>query len=241
MSVSEASSPGAHSPARSAVPLDRFAQLQLSLRIALRELRSGLQGFYIFLSCLALGVAAIAAIGSFSKSIELGLSQQGRAILGGDLELRLVHRKLQSDRVTWLEKHTALSEVITLRAMVSNEENKSRALVELKAPANNYPLFGEFELKSGEDYRSTLDKKNNAWGLIADPALATRLNAKIGDTVKLGKLNFELRGLIKKEPDRVSGGFFFGSTRDDLKRSTCGNRTDSTWLTCVLALQTQTW
>jgi len=37
--------------------------MPLSLRFALRELRSGVAGFRIFLACLALGVAAIAAAG----------------------------------------------------------------------------------------------------------------------------------------------------------------------------------
>lgn len=187
-----------------------LAQLRLSLRIALRELRSGLQGFYIFLCCLTLGVAAIAAIGSFSKSIELGLDQQGRAILGGDVEMRLVHRKAEPDRIAWLQGQGQLIEVATLRAMITNPQAETRTLVELKAPVDAYPLFGELVLKDGADYRRAIAKRDGRWGVIADAALADRLNVKPGDTLRLGKLDVELRGLIAKEPDRVSGGFFFG-------------------------------
>ena len=39
-----------------------------ALRLARRELRGGLRGFRIFLACLALGVAAIAAVGSIRAS-----------------------------------------------------------------------------------------------------------------------------------------------------------------------------
>ncbi|MDB5547065.1 MAG: putative transporter permease protein, partial [Tardiphaga sp.] len=35
----------------------------LPLRYALRELRSGLRGFYVFIACIALGVMAIAGVG----------------------------------------------------------------------------------------------------------------------------------------------------------------------------------
>ncbi len=35
--------------------------LSLAWRFALRELRGGMKGFYIFLACIALGVGAIAA------------------------------------------------------------------------------------------------------------------------------------------------------------------------------------
>ena len=44
--------------------------LSLWLRFAARDLRSGLQGFWIFLTCLALGTGTIAIIGSLTAAIE---------------------------------------------------------------------------------------------------------------------------------------------------------------------------
>ena len=41
-----------------------IASLPLAFRFARRELRGGLAGFGIFLACIALGVAAIAGVGS---------------------------------------------------------------------------------------------------------------------------------------------------------------------------------
>jgi putative ABC transport system permease protein len=35
----------------------------LPLRLALRELRAGARGFYVFIACIALGVMAIAGVG----------------------------------------------------------------------------------------------------------------------------------------------------------------------------------
>ena len=40
----------------------------LSLRYALRELRGGLRGFYVVIACIALGVMAIAGVGSVAAS-----------------------------------------------------------------------------------------------------------------------------------------------------------------------------
>ena len=57
----------------------------LSFRFAARELRSGVRGFRIFLACLALGVAAIAAAGSTAEAFRQGLASQASEILGGDL------------------------------------------------------------------------------------------------------------------------------------------------------------
>lgn len=35
----------------------------LAFRYALRELRGGLRGFYVFIACIALGVMAISGVG----------------------------------------------------------------------------------------------------------------------------------------------------------------------------------
>ena len=59
----------------------------LALRFARRELRTGVRGLRIVLACLALGVAAIAAVGSLREGIDRGLQTEGRRILGGDLEI----------------------------------------------------------------------------------------------------------------------------------------------------------
>ena len=67
--------------------------LLLWLRFAWRDLRSGLQGFWIFLTCLALGTAAIAIVGSLSAAIDRGLVEQGQPLLGGDVEFALIHRQ----------------------------------------------------------------------------------------------------------------------------------------------------
>ncbi len=57
----------------------------LPLRFALREMRGGLHGFYVFIACIALGCMAIAGVGSLAASLADGLARQGQVILGGDL------------------------------------------------------------------------------------------------------------------------------------------------------------
>ena len=44
-------------------PAPRGRGASLALRYALRELRGGLRGFYVFIACIALGVMAIAGVG----------------------------------------------------------------------------------------------------------------------------------------------------------------------------------
>jgi len=53
-------------------------RLPLALSIAFRELRAGAGGLTIFVLCISLGVAAVAAIGSLSASFDQALARQGR-------------------------------------------------------------------------------------------------------------------------------------------------------------------
>ena len=59
----------------------------MAWRLARRELRGGVHGFRIFLACLALGVAAIAAVGTVRAGPEAALARAGRALLRGDGEV----------------------------------------------------------------------------------------------------------------------------------------------------------
>ena len=69
----------------------------LPLRFAARELRAGLRGFYVFIACIALGVMAMAAVGSLASGLAEGLAREGRIILGGDLAFTLSLREANAD------------------------------------------------------------------------------------------------------------------------------------------------
>ena len=86
--------------------------LGFAVRLAFRDLRGGLKGFRIFILCLALGVTAIAGVGSLSGAIYRGLTENGRAILGGDVALRLTHRPARRQELAWLEGRATVSRTV---------------------------------------------------------------------------------------------------------------------------------
>jgi len=53
----------------------------LALRYAWRELRGGLHGFRVLVACIALGVMAVAGVGSFSRSLTDGLAREAGSSL----------------------------------------------------------------------------------------------------------------------------------------------------------------
>lgn len=185
------------------------ATLLTSLRLARRELRSGLQGFWIFLICLILGVGSIAIIGTLSVSIERGLNEKGQPLLGGDMEFSVIHRKLSKPELSYVENLGTISTAATMRAIAIADTGK-RALVEVKAVDQLYPLFGEISLNDGGALQPRLAAKDNIYGAFAEPSILSRMQVKPGDVVKLGAARFKIHSLIAKEPDRIADGLVLG-------------------------------
>ncbi len=182
--------------------------LALWLRFAARDLRSGLQGFRIFLTCLALGTATIAIIGSLSAAIERGLTEQGQPLLGGDVEFSLIHRQATPEEFAFMAGRGTVSRIATLRAMALAGD--ATALVEVKSVDAAYPLYGALSLEGNAPFAGSLERRDGFYGALADPLLLGRLGLKLGDRVKLGSIEVEIRGLIATEPDRISDGFVLG-------------------------------
>ncbi|WP_434054840.1 MAG: ABC transporter permease [Roseibium sp.] len=194
-------------PSGSAAGNQTFA---LASRFALRELRGGLKGFYIFIACIALGVAAIAGVTSVSRALTEGIANEGQAILGGDLSFSLIHRQAGAEETAFLETLGSVSRVATLRAMTRRSDTGEQALVELKAVDNAYPLYGTLDLQSGGSLDDALSQQDGVWGAVADLALLARLDVEIGDTLALGRSTVRITDVIETEPDKLTGGMEFG-------------------------------
>ncbi len=177
------------------------------LKYALLNLRSGLKGFWIFLTCLTLGVSAIAIIGSLGAAVDRGLTEQGQPLMGGDVEFSIIQRPATDKELTYITSKGIVGEVITLRAMATSSGQST--LVEIKATDENYPLYGALTFEQTVT-DNIYDAENNEFGVAADPLLLGRLGLKIGDTLKIGTTQLQLRATIKAEPDRISDGIVFG-------------------------------
>ena len=130
-----------------AAPASSGRTVSLSLRYALRELRGGLRGFYVFISCIALGVMAIAGVGSVAASLGEGLAREGRNLLGGDIAFVLFQREAKPQELAFLRSRGELSVIATLRAMARASDGRL-ALVEMKAVDGSYPLARRADAQS---------------------------------------------------------------------------------------------
>jgi putative ABC transport system permease protein len=175
-------------------------RLPLALALALREQRNGLKGFYVFIACVALGVAVITGVGALADALRAGFERQGEAILGGDVTLSRPHKPLEDAERSWLWKQGRVSETATIRAMARRPDGSEQALVELKGVDAAYPLVGGVQLSDGGSLDDTI--RNEAAAAI-DPVLLERLGLKVGDRLSLGMIEVPIRATIAAEPDKL--------------------------------------
>jgi putative ABC transport system permease protein len=190
-------------------PVHGSPAASLALRYALRELRSGLRGFYVFIACIALGVMAIAGVGSVAASLGEGLAHEGRTLLGGDAAFSLIQREAKPDEVAFLRTRGQVSVATTLRAMARTSDGRL-ALVELKAVDGAYPMLGELTLDPRMPVKDVLAEQDGAFGAAVDSTLLARLDLKTGDRVTVGSATFQIRSVVDAEPDKLAGGVGFG-------------------------------
>lgn len=174
-------------------------------RIARRDLHRRFRGLRLLLVCLFLGVGALAAIGTLASAIRGELDAQGRAILGGDLEVEVWQRPLNDEEAGFLERYGTLSRGLRMQAMASTAD--AATPIELKAVDAPWPMYGRLTLQDGRT--AGAPPQGQAW--LAEGA-AERLGIGPGDRFRVGTQELIVGGLIADEPDRLSEGFQLGQT-----------------------------
>ncbi|MBW8811910.1 MAG: FtsX-like permease family protein [Caulobacterales bacterium] len=183
--------------------------IPLWLRFAGRELRSGVKGFRIFLACLALGVAAIAAASSTAEAFRHGLASQAREILGGDLAVSVGQRRFTPAERQSLTHLGRTSYAVASQAM-AQAQNGERRLVELRGVDAAYPLAGSVTLRGAPSLQAALAPRDGVWGAAVEQALLDRLHLKLGDRFLAGNVPMRVGAVLEAEPDRLSRGFALG-------------------------------
>jgi putative ABC transport system permease protein len=199
-------------------PRPFFAGLPLIIRLVLREQRNGLKGFYVFIACVALGVAVITGVGALADALRTSFERQGEALLGGDVTLARPHKAAEGPERDWLWKQGRISEVATMRAMARRPDGSEQALVEVKGVDAAYPLVGSVTLSDGVDFTEAIRRQP---GAAIDRILLDRLGLKVGDQLSLGKLQVPIRATIDAEPDKLTD------------RLTVGPACSSRWIPCA--------
>jgi putative ABC transport system permease protein len=179
------------------------------LRMAAREVRASPRRLLLLTASVAVGVAALVAINSFTANLRDSVRRQAQALLGADLSLESRQPLPPSaERLidTLVGRGAEEARVTNFSAMGYVPRTEGTRLVQVAAIRGGYPFYGEIRTDPAPAW-SALQSGRHA---VVDPSLLTALQARVGDTLALGEARFVISGTVASAPGNVGLRAAFG-------------------------------
>jgi putative ABC transport system permease protein len=164
--------------------------------LAWRESRTARRRLLLYMSSISLGVAALVAIDSFASNVRQSIRAQARDLMGGDVSFTsnaALPASLQGVFDS-LDKHgTPVATVVSFISMASDSRSGGTRLTQIKAVTPAYPFYGTITTSPAGQW----ERLQQGPYAIVDPALLIALDARIGDSLAIGYMKFEIIGTIK--------------------------------------------
>ncbi len=194
-----------------------------AFKIAWRELRASPAKFAFVMLAVAAGVASLTGVRGFSGAFHTMLASKARALMAADVSVRefSLPSAQQEATLAGLERRGArLTRVTETLTMIVSAARPVPVMISAKAiDPSVYPFYGTVKLDPPAPLASVLNDRTIA---VGDDVLA-RLNARVGDMVRLGGQEFRIAAVVVSEPDRMSGNINVGlrvlMTRGGLDRT----------------------
>lgn len=180
-----------------------------ALRMAAREIRAEPRRLLLLTASVAIGVAALVAIDSFTDNLRASVRGQARALLGADFALssrRPLPRAAEAVLDTLARRGGRVARLTSFSAMAYVPRTSGTRLVQVAAIEPGYPFYGEIRTDPGAAW----DRLQQGGRVVVDPSLLTALNARAGDTLALGEARFVISGRVVSAPGNVGVRAAFG-------------------------------
>lgn len=188
--------------------------MKFIVNMAWREMRASWHRLLFFFVCIAIGVGAIITLRSLLQNLSSSVNSEARALLTADVqvstnnpwspEIRAVLDRHYDSPI--VEDHTEMVELATMMRPVADTGAPPK-MVELKAVQAGFPFYGELVLGEAVRYDYSMLAGQ---GVLLKPGLLTSLNLNVGERVRIGNLEFTIRGTIEREPGNTMNAFSFG-------------------------------
>ena len=184
--------------------------MRFIINLTRREIRSSWQRLLFFFLCIALGVGSVVALRSLIQNLTAVVGNDARSLMTADVEVGSTNDFSPADIaaiesvVNRFQIVEARNEVITTLSMArpSDPENESLEFVELKGIEPPFPLVGTFTMSDGSPFDFKLLENR---GAVLARVLLEELGISVGEKIRIGEAEFEVRGTIDNEPGGASG------------------------------------
>lgn len=168
-------------------------------QMAWRDSRRSRSRLFLFISSVILGIAALVAIYSLGNNLNDEVNNQAATLLGADLEIsaNLPATPVVKNILDSLGHNR--SEQRNFASMVLFTKNNGTRLVQVRALAGPFPYYGSLETEP-ESAGNSFRNKQEA---LVDETLMLQYNAKIGDSIQVGNLNFAIAGKLLNAPGQT--------------------------------------
>ncbi len=171
----------------------------LLLKLAWRDSRRNRARLLLFVSSIILGIAALVAINSFSENLQKDINGQAKELLGADLVIDGLNPPNPSVRAIMDSLGGERSQMVSFLSMAYFPKSEGTRPVQVKAQRGVYPFYGD--LVTEPEHVS--QKIMNGRKALIDRTLRLQFDLNIGDSVRIGDINYEIIGQVNSAPGRV--------------------------------------
>ena len=179
-------------------------KLLLALKLFRRNAKSG--EAKVLLVALLIAVTSVTTVAFFADRVESALNTQANEMIAADLVVITDKPTPERFRTEAARLQLNIAESVTFPSMVAGDEARGQGvnLAEIKAITNRFPLRGKIRIADAPGAADRDADGIPAPGSVWIPEiLLTRLNAVMGDEIKIGEMKFKIAAVLVKEPDSV--------------------------------------
>ena len=167
--------------------------------MAWRDSRRNRSRLLLFISSIILGIAAMVAIYSLGENMREEVDRQAASLLGADLEIGN-NREIETEIRALLDSiGDQRSEQQSFTSMIYFPKAGGTRLVQVRALKGGFPYYGELETQPAGASRNF----QNTASVLVDQTVMLQFNAKPGDTIRLGNLDFRIAGSLISAPGQT--------------------------------------
>jgi putative ABC transport system permease protein len=178
-------------------------RIPFAVSLAIREGRSSARRLATYMIAITVGVAALVAINSFRANVVQSVDEESKSLLGGDMRINAsqafpdsVTALLDSLERTSPGSTARVASTVTL-ALAKDGTPK---LVQLRGVYGPYPFYGTMDT----DPLNRWSSLGSGRRVLVEPTLLTQMNTVVGDSLRIGGMQFLIAGTITNLPAEVT-------------------------------------